>query len=138
MTAAAPETGRRRDHDADGYDRLSFVAAGAALGCFAFVASAFVDGAFLAAVRYFSNSGYSDTEWPPWAVFATGLLAIVVSLVVGRWLYGLRRWIGLKGDPADSETIERKRHFFVVGAMGAYLVLTPFVWIMMVAVASTS
>ncbi|MBJ7458330.1 MAG: hypothetical protein JHD02_04000 [Thermoleophilaceae bacterium] len=82
----------------------------------------------------------SDTpaSWPSAVVVGFGVLAVVVSLVVGRWLLNLRRWIGQKSDPADLEIVRRKRRSFTVGALCLYLPVSPLLWLLFVALANSA
>ena len=107
------------------------------IGTCAIAASFLIDGV---AIFLYQRLIVGDdvASWPPEVVFGFGVFAVAVSLLVGRWLFSLRRWIGLKGDPEDRDTIRRKRRSFVIGSMFSYLLLTPFVWAVIVAVANTA
>jgi hypothetical protein len=92
----------------------------------------------LATYQYFARDGSSPESWPTGVVIGFGVLAVIVSVLMGRWLFGLRRWIGLDHDPEDTETIRRKRRSFTRGAAFSYVPLTPLVWAVVLAIAGTS
>lgn len=114
-------------------DLIPLFGGGIVLAGVAILVSALVDAMAIAMYEYFA--GQDPATWPTAVVIAFGVFAVAVSAVVGRWLFGLRRWIGQKGDPADLEIIRRKRRSFTIGAICLYLPVTPFVWVMVVAIA---
>jgi hypothetical protein len=120
------------------HDPLPHFLGGAILGTFAIAFCFVTDGVALAAYRYFARDTSSPQAWPTGVVIGFGVFAILVSLVMGRWLFGLRRWIGLDHDPEDTETIRRKRRSFTRGAAVSYVPLTPLVWAVVLAIAYTS
>lgn len=69
------------------------------------------------------EEGFNDT-----AIFATLGFAIFSSLFVGRWLFGLRRWIGTKVDDDHAEWGAMLRARFATGAMLAFVLVTPVKW----------
>lgn len=130
---------RATDRTYDVWDLIPFSVGGSMLGCFGIAASFLIDAVFLSVAITLSGSGPGGTSsdtWPQWAVVTTGAVAVVVSCIVGRWLFSLRKWIGVDGDPSDVDTIRRKRRHFSVGSMVAYVLLTPAVWAAMLAYAN--
>lgn len=109
--------------------------------CFAVSACFMIDAAFLSIAITYSGSGpggTSTTMWPQWAVAAMGVFAVVVSCIMGRWLFRQRRGVVVDSDPMDHDTAKRKRRHFTVGSMAIYVVLTPAVWAAMLAYANTA
>jgi hypothetical protein len=135
---AAPTSWRTPDHSSDASDLILLSLGGAVVGASAIAFCLVLDASLFGIALYFSSDGYGSTSWPGWAVVVTGIVAVAISLLIGRSLYGWKRWIGLKGDPADSELIARKRRHFTIGSMATYVVLTPFVWVVMVALANST
>lgn len=83
--------------------------------------------------------GGEDTgTLPLGAVVGAGVLAVLVSVFVGRWLFNLRRWIGKKGDPDELDMVRRKQRAFTIGAMCLYLPLSPVLWVLFVAIANST
>ncbi|MBJ7355005.1 MAG: hypothetical protein JHC98_09280 [Thermoleophilaceae bacterium] len=118
-------------------DLLPLFGGGVALAGVAIIVCALING--FAIAIYGSISGTEDgSTWPMGIVIAAGIFAVVVSVLVGRWILNLRRWIGNKGDPTDLENIRRKRRSFMIGAMCLYLPVTPLLWVAVVAIANTS
>lgn len=140
MNAAASSRWRTDDRTSDVYDLIPFSLGGAMIGCFAVAAAFVIDSVWVAALLHFSGAGEAgdNSLSAQWMVVLTAAVAVVVSIFVGRWLFGLRRWIGLKADPLDHDTISRKRRHFTVGSMLAYAVLTPWVWVVMAAVVNST
>lgn len=68
--------------------------------------------------------GFNDTT-----IFATLGFAIFSSLFVGRWLFGLRRWVGTKVDDDHAEWGAMLRVRFATGAMLAFAFVTPVKWV---------
>jgi hypothetical protein len=120
------------------HDPLPHFLGGAILGTFAIAFCFVTDGVALATYKYVATDSSSPEAWPTGAVIGFGVFAVIISVLMGRWLFGLRRWIGLDHDPEDTETIRHKRRSFVRGACFSYLPLTPFVWAAVVAIAGTS
>jgi hypothetical protein len=63
------------------------------------------------------------------------VFAVVVSLVMGWWLFRLRRWIAVRGDTQNLEMIRGKRRSFTLGAMLLYVPMTPVVWLLILSLA---
>ncbi len=116
-------------------DLIPLFGGGFVLGAVAILGCALIDAVGVALYQYFNSE--DATSWPPGVVIGFGIFAIAVSFGVGRWLFKLRRWIGLKGDPAEAEMVRRKRRSFTWGAMIVYLTLTPLLWVLIVAIANT-
>jgi hypothetical protein len=57
---------------------------------------------------------------------------------VGFWLFSLRRWIGTKTDPSNFHLVRRKRRNFVIGSMCGYVMFTPFLWFLLLALANST
>lgn len=109
-----------------------FVLAGVAImGCALINAMAF------AFYDYFFG-GEDAQSWPTFAVIGAGVFAVVISVLVGRWLFNLRGWIGKKGDPAEIDMARRKQRSFTIGAMCLYLPVTPVLWVLFVAIANSA
>jgi hypothetical protein len=117
-------------------DVIPLFGGGIALAGVAIVGCALIDALAMAVYQYFRNA--DPSHWSTAAVVASGVFAVIVSIFGGRWLLGMRRWIGQKSDPSEAEMVRRKRRSFTIGAMGMYLALTPFVWVLVVAIASST
>lgn len=122
----------------DATDLIPFSVGGSMLGAAVAVFSFCISGAILIAAQSISGVKEHSVSWPAWAVVAIGVVAIIVSVLVGLWLYSLRRGIGLNCDPSERAVATRKRRHFAVGSLAMYCVLQPFIWVVMVAVAYTS
>jgi hypothetical protein len=118
-------------------DLLPLFGGGIALAGVAIIGCALIN---VAAFAIFHSVYSSDTpaSWPPGVVVGFGIFAVLVSIFVGRWMLNLRRWIGQKGDAADTEMIRRKRRSFMIGAMCLYLPLSPLIWVFFVALANSA
>jgi hypothetical protein len=109
-----------------------FVLAGVAIiGC------ALINAMVFAFVEYFFG-GEDTGTLPIGVVIGAGVVAVVVSVIVGRWLFNLRRWIGKKGDPDELDIVRRKQRAFAIGAMCLYLPVTPILWVLFVAIANST
>lgn len=114
-------------------DLIPLFGGGFALGGVAILACALIDAMAIAA---YENVGRDDAQsWPIGAVIALGVFAVLVSLFGARWILGLRRWIGAKNEPESAEMVRRKRRSFTLGAMIIYVLVTPLVWVLVVAIA---
>ena len=118
-------------------DLLPLFGGGVALAGVAIMVCALINAFAIAIYQYIAGTE-DASSWPTGAVVAAGIFAVVVSVLVGRWIFNLRRWIGNKGDPADLDNIRRKRRSFLVGAMVLYLPVTPLLWVAVVAMANSS
>lgn len=114
-------------------DLLPLFGGGVALAGLAIAASASIDAIGIGFYEYFF--GEDANSWPTGAVLAFGVFAVVVSLVLGWWLFRLRRWIATRGDTQNQAMISGKRRSFTLGAMIIYVPLTPVVWILIVSLA---
>jgi hypothetical protein len=81
----------------------------------------------IAIALYDFLAGSDPQRWPSAVVIGFGVFAVLVSAVVGRSLFQLRRMIA-----------RRDRRSFTSGAMSMYLLLTPIVWVMVVAIANSA
>lgn len=99
----------------------------------AIAASASIDAVAIGFYEYFL--GEEANSWPATAVAVFGVFAVAVSLIMGWWLFRLRRWIAVRGDTQNSEMIRGKRRSFTLGAMILYVPLTPVVWLLIVSLA---
>ncbi|MGH2960035.1 MAG: hypothetical protein ACRDKE_10555 [Solirubrobacterales bacterium] len=106
-------------------------AGGFMLGSVAVVFSAMVN--WGAIVSYHTYADHEIHNWSLGVVAAFCVLALLVSFVIGRWLFRLRKSIGQDGDPATAETIRRKRRSFAMGSMIPFVLFTPLVWLMVLA-----
>lgn len=136
LTRRLPRNPNRRTARVE--DLVPFWLGGSMIGTFTIAFCFITDGVAIISYQHFVVGDSSPAGWPAGVVVGFGVFAVAVSLVMGRWLCNLRRWIGMKGDPEDSDTIRRKRRSFVIGSMFSYLLLTPFVWAIIVAVANTA
>lgn len=118
-------------------DLILLFGGGFALAGVAVMACALIDAMAFATYDYFFT-GDDPGSWPPAAVVGAGIFAVLVSVLVGRWMFNLRRWIGQKSDSRDSEMVRRKRRSFTIGAMCLYLPVSPFLWVFIVAAANTT
>jgi hypothetical protein len=118
-------------------DLIPLFGGGFVLAAVAIFGCAIINALAFAFFEYFFG-GEDTGTLPPVAVIGAGVFAIIVSVVVGRWLFNLRRWIGKKGDPADDDIVHRKQRSFTIGAMGLYLPLSPAVWVLFVAIANSA
>lgn len=84
------------------------------------------------------TGGPTGAGWPDWGLALTGVASLLFAVFVGVWLFRLRRWIGIKGDPEDQQTIRRKRRFFVGGSMASYVPLVPCICLLLVALANST
>lgn len=138
MTAATLSSKRKEDSTSVHGDLIPFSVGGALLGVVTIFLCALIDATVLGFAQYFGGAGITNAAWPDWAVIAFGVFCLAMSVVLGRWLYGLRRWIGLKSEPEDHETAVRKRRHFAVGSMLTYVPLSPVVVLLMIAIASST
>jgi hypothetical protein len=104
---------------------------------FAFAVTIVIDLVILVSALAITGVSESGNPWPTWGIAATGIVAVIVSIGVGGWLFGLRRSIGSEGDPMDHDTKMRKRRTFAISAMTLYVLLSPCVWLMMIAFATS-
>lgn len=137
MSAASVSDQPRRS-SADAGDLYPFTLGGAVMGAVAAVFGAMVDATALALIQYFAGSANSNSAWPQWAVVAFGLFALFTAALIGRWVFGLRRWVGLKGDPEDRDVIAGKRRHFAIGALVFYVPLSIAICFLMIAIANTT
>lgn len=138
MNAATLSSRRKEDSTSVHGDLIPFSVGGAVLGVVTIFLCALVDAAVLGFAQYFAGAGITNAAWPDWAVIVFGVFCLAFSLVMGRWLYGLRRWIGLKSEPDDQAAAARKRRHFAVGSMLTYVPLSPVIVLLMVAIASST
>lgn len=114
-------------------DLLPLFGGGIVLAGVAIAASASIDAIGIGFYEYFI--GEEASSWSATAVAGFGVFAVVVSLVLGWWLFRLRRWIAVRGDTQNVEMIRGKRRSFTLGAMLVYVPLTPVVWLLIVSLA---
>jgi hypothetical protein len=136
VSATALKNSGQRERNSDTFDMIPFLLGGVLLGAVAIMVCALVNGMMIAIFEQIAV-GDEGRPWPVGFVIAAGVFAVLLSLLIGRWVFGLRRWIGTNGDPADLDTIRRKRRSFTIGSMTMYSVITPFIWVMVVAIANT-
>lgn len=117
-------------------DLLPFFGGGIVLAGLAVVACASIDAIAIAFYQYFI--GLDPHSWPGSVVAAYGAFAVMVSLLLGWWLFRLRRWIGTSGDTRNVQMIRAKRRSFTIGAILLYVPLTPVVWTLIVSIAFSS
>lgn len=138
MTAATLTSWRRNDRTSDISDLLPFSVGGFVLGVLVALFCSLFDALVLAMLQYFVGSGYTNAAWPQWGIALFGLFALVVSFGMGCWMFRLRRWVGIKAEPEDHDTVVRKRRHFVVGSMFSYVPLSIVVCLLMVALANST
>lgn len=117
-------------------DTFPYIAGGAVLGAVAALAAAMFFGLILAFANHFSGGEICGEGFSPLVVVALAVVGVVVVIAVGRWLFRLRRWIGLKASPEDFAHVKRLRSRFSIASMVVYCSLAPFVWLMAVASAN--
>lgn len=103
-------------------------AGGFMLGSVAVVFSAMVN--WVAIICFHTYVDAEIHNWSQGVVAGFCAFAVVVSFVIGRWLFRYRKGIGHDGDPTTAETIRRKRRSFAVGSMIPFVLFTPLVWMM--------
>lgn len=135
MTAATLKSWRTAERTSDMSDTAPLALGGAVLGVVVAIICALVDMLVLIGALNVTGVSASGNPWPDFGIAAIALFAVVVSIGMGRWLYGLRRWIGHNADPMDHDTAMRKRRAFAAGSMVAYVLVTPWVWVLMLALA---
>lgn len=118
-------------------DLIPLFGGGFALAGVAIIGCALINALAFAFFEYFFG-GEDTGTLPTAAVIGAGILAIVVSVFVGRWLFNLRRWIGKKGDTDEFDMVRRKQRAFTIGAMSLYLPLSPVLWVLFVAIANST
>jgi hypothetical protein len=138
VTAAALKTWRRDERTADSYELAEFVLGGVALAAAAAIFSMVVDGIALGAITAIWSEPDSQYTLPTTGVIVAMVFAIVFSLFAGYWLISMRRWIGLRGDPTDHDTIRRKRRSFTIGAICGYVVFAPLPWLFILALSGSA
>jgi hypothetical protein len=117
-------------------DLLPLFGGGFALAGAAIVACGLINVIGIAVYAYFV--GEDPSSWPGDVVVAFGVFSVLVSLLIGRWLFRLRRWIAVRGDTQNLEMIRAKRRSFTIGAMILYVPLTPVIWLLIVSLAFSS
>lgn len=121
-------------------DLIPLFGGGFALAGVAIIGCALIDALGFA---IFNSLYSSDTpaSWPAAVVVGFGVFAVLVSLLVGRWMINLRRWVGQKGEAADMEDMEmirRKRRSFTIGALCLYVPVSPLLWVFFIALANSA
>lgn len=118
-------------------DLIPLFGGGFVLAAVAIIGCALMNALAFAFFEYFFG-GEDTGTLPVGAVIGAGVLAVLVSVFVGRWLFRLRRWIGNKSDPDELDMVQRKQRAFTIGAMCVYLPLTPVLWVLFVAIANST
>lgn len=137
MSVVALGHRRAGGHSGEQPDFFPYSAGGFVLGVVTTILAITIDLTVLVTAQWSSGTGYG-TGWPQAAVVSFGIFSVVVAVVMGRWLFRLRRWIGSTDDPADRATVLGKRRHFAVGAMMIYAPLAPVVCVLMVAFANST
>jgi hypothetical protein len=117
-------------------DLLPLFGGGVAIAGLAVTMCAAIDALGIGFYGYFL--GEDPGSWSGGAVALFGVFAVMVSLLVGWWLFRLRRWIATRGDTQNLEMIRGKRRSFTLGVMILYVPLTPVVWVLIVSIAFSS
>ncbi|MFY9487117.1 MAG: hypothetical protein WAP35_00265 [Solirubrobacterales bacterium] len=100
-----------------------WVFAGVLTALFALVADSLIGGMTIAIAQAIAGidvclDGFSDV-----VVIALFAFAVTTSVLIGRWVYGLRRWVGVKSDDEAWSRYIRSR--FTLGSMIVYCGFTP-------------
>jgi hypothetical protein len=106
-------------------------AGGFMLGSVSVFFSAMVN--WVAIVSYHTYVDHEIHNWSRGVVVSFCAFAVIVSLVIGRWVFRYRKSIGHEGDPTTAEMVRKKRRSFALGAMIPYVLFTPLVWLMVLA-----
>lgn len=117
-------------------DLLPLFGGGIALAGVAIVICALINAIAIGFYQYFI--GLDPDSWPDSAVVGFGVFSVLVSILMGFWLFRLRRWVATRGDTQNLQMIRSKRRSFTLGAMILYVPMTPVVWLLIVSLAFSS
>lgn len=137
MTGATLNGRSSRERTSSWDDVLPYLLGGWVLGVTSIAICLCLDALVLGTIQWLWV-GTENQFWPQGAVIAAAVGSVIMSLAVGYWMFHLRRWIGRKGDPADFEIAHRKRWHFTVGSMCGYWMITPVVWFLILALATST
>lgn len=126
-----------RAPSSDWSDLLIYSSGGFVLGVTTTIIAIAIDLTVFVSAQWSTGTG-DGPSWSMTGVVAFGLFSVAVAVVMGRWLWRLRRWMGESGDHADSELVARKRRHFAAGAMLCYVPLAPIVCLLMLAFANST
>lgn len=133
MTAAVLKSWRTNERTSDISDVAPFVAGGLIFGVLAFLFCLVIDVFVMFMSLSFSGALESGIPWSETGLALFSAVTIAISLYVGRRLYRYRMSVGNDGDPMDYDTAVRKRRAFAISSMFVYVLLTPFLWLLMLA-----
>lgn len=134
MNAATLGAWRTKQSTSTWDDTIPFLVGGWVLGVLTVVVCSLLDALVMGMIQWLVI-GPGNRFWPLEAVIALGIASVILSLLLGVWLFRLRRWVGTKTDPADFHNAQRKRRHFTIGSMCGYVMLTPAIWVLMVGLA---
>jgi hypothetical protein len=137
MTAVAPHTSNARAQASYVEDTIPLLVGGWIVGVMMVAVCLCLDGIALGMIQWLVV-GNEPQFWPAGAVIAAAICAVLISIGVGFWLFSLRRWIGTKTDPSNFHLVRRKRRNFVIGSMCGYVMFTPFLWFLLLALANST
>jgi hypothetical protein len=120
----------------DSHEAIPYFLGGLILGAVAIAVSVVLNGIVIAVANWFVNNDICGVGLPQAAIISIGVIAVLVSVVVGAWMLRLRRWIGTKAEPDDEQWVRLIRRHFTIGAFLVYLPLTPGVWAFVLAAAN--
>lgn len=138
MSAFVAESPRRGKGSSDLPELLTFAWSGMILGAAALMFYALAGALLMAFVQNLTGVTDSGEALPKGGPEISGVVAVLLSIVIGVWLYRQRLSIGKQDDPRHAELVQRRRRYFTVGAMLVYVPLSPALWLFFVAVANTT
>jgi hypothetical protein len=137
MTTADSNTSNARAQASYVEDTVPLLVGGWIFGVMMVVVCLCLDGIALGMIQWLVV-GDEPQFWPNGAVIAAGVSAVVISIAVGVWLFSQRRWIGTKTDPSNFHLVRRKRRSFAIGSLVGYVMFTPAVWFLLLALANST
>lgn len=115
---------------------LQWLVSGAIFAAVALVGNTMFDGVVLAIAVQLDGEGQCAQYLSDGPIIATLVTTVVTSVIVGRWLFGTRKWVGAKDDDHDPAWTAYLRARFLAGSMSAFVLFSPVKWIVMLSYTS--
>lgn len=118
------------------YDSFPYFVGGGVLGAVAAFFAAMACGLMLAFANAFAGGELCGAGLSTSVIALLAVLAGVITIACGAWLFNLRKGIGASAAPEDFAHSKRLRLRFAISSMTVYCLLAPAVWVVAAASAN--
>jgi hypothetical protein len=110
-------------------DSVPYLIGGGILGMAAAFFAAIVFGLVLRYVNFYIGGDSCGAGESSTAVLVMSVFGVAVLVLIGAWLFRMRKSVAVSVDPADLPHSKWLRRRFTAGSMTVYLLMSPVIWV---------